>query len=452
MLQNPTKYASYVSPIKPQMFNIFDKSRRNLLILISFALLSFLGWYFYVPYRKAKQVESLLKNRQNFEGLLVAIEATAESLERYQNVIEPVQQSLQKAVAVARERQEFQTSVTTFTFSPDGKYFLTGYSNGRIQFWKPDGTPIGKSIQTYGTSTELGGIGRVATITFDSKSQQMLVSDYAGKMQIWDIKGRPLSKLWSGLAGAVLSPDGKTVVATGENGKVGVWDSQGNVLRSPKQAHWFPVTDIAFHPDGQMFVTGDAKGRIRRWTRTGQALNKLEKEGTNDNFTRLVFQPDGKSFLMFDRLSNSLLEYNLQEGWENRITKFSIPSEIWSFSLVWSADFNPNSEYLALSYENSMLQLWSTDGRTIGQAIKEQGLISTVKISPDGRYAAGEVQGEDYGTKLKLWEFPRETQVSNDWSTLLNQACERIKSHSKLLEPTTQTKKVVKICKTYAKE
>lgn len=435
------------------MFNISKKSRRNLLILISFALLSLLGWYFYMPYRKAQRVEALLKNHQNFEGLLVAIEATGESLERYQNVIEPVQQSLQKAVPVARERQEFQTGVTTFTFSPDGKYFLTGHSDGTIQFWKPDGTPTGKSIQTYATSTELGGIGSVATIAFDPKNQQLFLSDYSGKMQFWDIKGRPLSKLWSGLARAVLSPDGKIIVATGENGKVGVWDSQGNVLRSPKQAHWFPVTDIVFHPDGQVFLTADAKARIRRWTRNGQPLNKLQAQGMNDNATYLVFRPDGKSFLSYFSNLAQLREYFWQEDRFRDIGRLvrRLDNQIYAFA--WGADFSPNSEYFAIGYHGGALQLWSTDGKPIGLPIKEQGyFVKNVKISPDGRYAAGITDAEDSRT-IKLWEFPRETQVSNDWSTLLNQACERIKSHSKLQEPTTQTEKmVVKTCKTYAKD
>lgn len=292
------------------MFNISNKSRRNILILIGFVFFLVAGWYFYYPRwmlnRKVKEVESLLENNQTFEGLLVAIEATGASLERYQKLIEPVQQSLQKAVPVARERQEFESSIYTCTFSPDGKYFVTGHKDGTVRFWKPDGTPLEKSIQPWKVTNKKSAI---IGITFDAKSQKLLISNRDKKMQIWDVKGRPVSKPWSGILAGKLafSPDGKIIVAAGENGKVGVWDNQGNVLRSPKQAHWVPVTDIAFHPDGQMFITGDNLGRILRWTPTGKQLNKLEK-GRNDNSAYLVFRPDGESFLAFKTLFPPSLE------------------------------------------------------------------------------------------------------------------------------------------------
>lgn len=128
-----------------------------------------------------------------------------------------------------------------------------------------------------------------------------------------------------------------------------------------------------------------------------------------------------------------------------------------SYIIVRGADFSPNSKYLALGYlgspDNGALQLWSTNFVPIGQPIEEQSTVFKVKISPDGRYAAARVLSEDYKTKIKLWEFSWETEVLNDWSSLLNQACERIKSHSRLNNPTTQTEKmVVKTCKIYAKD
>jgi WD40 repeat protein len=62
-----------------------------------------------------------------------------------------------------------------------------------------------------------------------------------------------------------VSPDGKYLIAGGEDRAVSVWE----VGTMKRLAQWTaadgPITDVAFAPDGKTVAIGDAKGVVQVW-------------------------------------------------------------------------------------------------------------------------------------------------------------------------------------------
>jgi len=111
------------------------------------------------------------------------------------------------------------SNVNCMTFSPDGRYVLTGHDDGVVRVWQFD------------THRQIG----------EHKGHQGAV--------------RALS----------IAPDAPTAASAGADGLIRVWDlEKGPVFRVLK-GHEGNVTDVAFLPGGRQIVSTGVDGTVRRW-------------------------------------------------------------------------------------------------------------------------------------------------------------------------------------------
>jgi len=124
------------------------------------------------------------------------------------------------------------STVTSVSFSPDGKMFAVSGMDGRTSVWD---TATRKRLTTFADPGSFG----VETAAFSPDSEMLATSDINGKTYLWNLSTRTLA--------AVLANPGGTA--------------------SPEFSGKYrnAVVSIAFSPDGTMLATSDTNGSAFLW-------------------------------------------------------------------------------------------------------------------------------------------------------------------------------------------
>ena len=134
-------------------------------------------------------------------------------------------------------------------FSPDGKTFVTGLTNGEIRLWDA------ATLKTLGDP--IPNPGCIVGGRFSPDGKSILIACEDGSVRLWDLAAqKPLipplkhqSRLYD--RGLAFSPDGKTI-ATGSNDKtVRLWDIATGQPIGPILRHAWPVDSVAFVSSGK---------------------------------------------------------------------------------------------------------------------------------------------------------------------------------------------------------
>ncbi len=138
---------------------------------------------------------------------------------------------------------------STYAFSPDGEWVISGNKQGEVFLWSLIDQP---QLPTFMDSNP-------TSLTFSKKNDILVTGDENGWVRIWDQKS-------------------STVLDSFEAYKT---ETQ--------------VSSLAISPDGQYILTGSANGVIKRWNRTGREQNTFP--GPNGVLAHLEFSPDANTIL-----------------------------------------------------------------------------------------------------------------------------------------------------------
>ena len=129
--------------------------------------------------------------------------------ERLQHVGEPMKGQPPQDVNVVR-------------FTPDGKYIVSGQSDGKILMWDVTGRLVSDGMS--------GDQNAVQSLAFsnDNGGKWMVSGDSAGKVRIWDTSnqravGAPFAGNPSWLTSIAFSPDNEQIVSASYDGELHVW-------------------------------------------------------------------------------------------------------------------------------------------------------------------------------------------------------------------------------------
>ena len=145
----------------------------------------------------------------------------------------------------------------------------------------------------------------------------------------------------------LFSPDGETVVSTGFDGAVTVWDVESATPRETLRGHSAPVGQPAFSPDGATLYTASDDGTAIAWDLDGSRQLGRPFRFTDDR------APDS----LFDRHPGS---------------------------------FSPDGRLIAVGLAKRGIQLWSTTGlaRAGAPLLQTGGEVKALAFSPGGRALA----------------------------------------------------------------
>jgi WD40 repeat protein/serine/threonine protein kinase len=177
---------------------------------------------------------------------------------------------------------------------------------------------------------------------------------------------------------AVFSPDGKTVLTGGDDGRAKLWDvATGQPIGQPMY-HGGTVFAVAYSPDGRILLTGSADKKARRWdAATGQPIGSpISHEG---EVRAVAYSPDGKTFLTGSADHMARL-------WD-AATGQPICRPLPHSGSVIALAFGPDGKsFVTADYNSDTVQRWdAATGQPIGMPLRHDEFVRTVAFSPDGK-------------------------------------------------------------------
>ncbi|PSB65391.1 hypothetical protein C7B79_05660 [Chroococcidiopsis cubana CCALA 043] len=365
------------------------------------------------------------------ERLVLAIQATGQSLSEPNDVTAPVESSLLQVVQTdIRERNRFSSVGNVAAISPDGTRIVTGHSDGKLQLWNLQGQAIGNPFE--------GHTKAVWSVAFSPDGNYIVSGSDDNTIRLWNLQGQAIGKPFKGHTDIVnsvaFSPDGNYIVSGSRDKTVRLWNLQGQAIGKPFKGHTDAVCSVAFSPDGNCIVSGSDDNTIRLWNLQGQAIGKPFK-GHTKAVNSVAFSPDGKYIVSGG--DNTVRLWNLQgqaigKPFKGHLHTFSVLSvafspdgkyivsggdstvRLWNLQgqaigkpfkghtdSVYSVAFSPDDKYIVSSSRDNTMRLWNLQGQAIGKPFKgHTDAVHSVAFSPDGKYI---VSGDDYS--VRLWNL-----------------------------------------------
>jgi eukaryotic-like serine/threonine-protein kinase len=224
--------------------------------------------------------------------------------------------------------------------------------------------------------------------------------DRAARMNLaeWSARlSRPLARFTHPAPVVDLSfrPDGRTLVARGEDGALRSWDTETRRETDPPLDDGAGRGDLAraLSPDGRTLAAAAEDGRVvRSEVATGRRLGPVL---SHDSPVRAIaFSADARRLLTVTRDGRLHV-------WDPEVARVSdLPPE---GAAVVSLAVSPDGERFATGTDGGTVRLWDPATlRQTGQPYKLVGGVRALAFRPDGRALA---VGHDDGT-IQLWAIP----------------------------------------------
>jgi WD40 repeat protein len=144
-------------------------------------------------------------------------------------------------------------SITTVTFSPDGKLLASGGEDRTIILWNlENGQQSGAPLK--------GHIAPIAMLTFNPQGNQLVSSSYDNTLRFWNPQTHQeighISNEFTRTNGAVaFSPNGRYIAGITTTGSVTIWDSLTQQAITPPLSVPSPMSAMTFTPDNRHLAT-----------------------------------------------------------------------------------------------------------------------------------------------------------------------------------------------------
>lgn len=310
----------------------------------------------------------------------------------------------------AVEEVRARGSYTAMAFSPDGQLLVTATAEEPVQVWE---------VSTGRERSRLEDRGGANVLALSPEGALLATSRGEG-VDLWELaSGHKRAHLEHAgfLRALVFSPDGAWLASTGRDGTVRLWV----VATGREQRRWTvggAVQSVVFSPDGKRMAAGSERGAAFLWeVETGRQLLRLDHQGlpceeapqdgrTMCEMARLlgtqaalefvVFSPDGK--YLGTATSDAVVRV-----WDTESGRELESLRKRSTDQVKAVVFSPDSKALAIASGEPGARLWRlADGAEVF-TISEQGGVSFLQYSADGRYlmtlgGAGKLRIRDAAT------------------------------------------------------
>jgi eukaryotic-like serine/threonine-protein kinase len=302
--------------------------------------------------------------------------------------------------------------------------------------FSPSGTRIARSSRNGDFAVSDGATGATliraklpsksfSILAWNNDETRIAVGSNDGALRLVDVVEKRLLEpvLTHGgvITSAVFSPDGRTLVTTGDDDKVRIWDTDGRPLGEPL-SHDAVVRHATFCLEGQRIVSADQAGNLTFWdAKTGKRL-AIEKH-QDTQATALMVSADGRTVLTCNFQSPAKL-------WNAATGKLHATLTADRAVRTDYAAFSPDGRWAATAYDSGQVLLWDVGSGSRLEVEKEHlgRLVSLAFLGDTGLLLSwtdrdsirlwNRQNGEAVGTMLRRWINNRPV-VSPDGRSIL---------------------------------
>ncbi|WP_445635314.1 putative STAND NTPase 1 domain-containing protein [Nostoc sp. DSM 114161] len=362
------------------------------------------------------EVKGLLKSNQDLEALVKSIKAGKQLQQWWSLGVKPeteiqVKAALQDVVYTIKERNTLEghsDTVTSVSFSPDGKMVVSGSADGVVIIWNRNG----KKIKDFKAHEK-----KITSLGFSPNSQSILSASEDKTLKLWSLEGKEIAN-FKGHKEEItcfsFSPDGQKVISGSQDKTLKIWKLDGTEIKTFR-GHKQSIKSVTFSPNGQTIASISIGKIMKLWSLDGKETKTLNDAGDSVNFS-----PDGQTIVGQDN-GNIILRRS-----DASFIKLFYTSSSDKQSLVFSGDgktiYLPSFYYDDLLNKSNIVQtsiLQVNTGKTLNfEFAGHRNKITSVTISPDGKTIAS--GSEDKTVKLWNLESRNFQLLYNKGSTVIN--------------------------------
>jgi WD40 repeat protein/tRNA A-37 threonylcarbamoyl transferase component Bud32 len=272
----------------------------------------------------------------------------------------------------------------SIALAPDGRSLIATSQTGGLTWWDLRSREKTKTVAVEDgyRAVALSPDGRTAAIGLEGGVRLIDVRTGAARESGGTL---PTNPTW-----LLFSPDGKTLVSTGSDGMVTLWDVDPLAVRETLRGHSEVVWQPVFSPDGETLYTASNDGTVIAWD-----VTQRRRFGRQFTFARggggsgwpyeypARFSPNGR--LIAVGLKNKGIELR-DAGSLARVAPPLVPTG----GEVAALAFTPDGRTLAAVSQTGVATLWDTKSRSLLRRPFRVDRISAIgaSISADGTMLA----------------------------------------------------------------
>ncbi len=228
------------------------------------------------------------------QALFAAIKSGDTILESKQEVPWQTQRALMQSLEnpLRKVLEGHTADVLAAGFSADGRYVVTGSSDGTARIWEVESGQLVHSLE--------GHTDYVRAASFSADGRYVVTGSSDDTARIWEVESGQLVHSLEGhtdyVVAASFSADGRYVVTGSSDETARIWEVESGQLVHSLAGHTKGVWPAGFSADGRYVVTGSGDGTVRIWeVESGQLVHSLE--GHTDTVVAAGFSADGRYVL-----------------------------------------------------------------------------------------------------------------------------------------------------------
>jgi len=285
-----------------------------------------------------------------------------------------------------------QSRISSVSWSPDGKYIVTGSWDGTAKIWTFDHDTWQCTATLTGHTRAINSVswlqGKYIATGSDDKTAKIWAFDHDTWQCIATLTGHA-----NGIELIAWSPDGKYLATGSDDKTVKIWTIQDNqwqciaTLTDPND--W--INSVSWSPDSKYLATSFSDKTARIWNLNDQCIATLT--GHAGTIRSLSWSPDGKYIATGSHDDTAKIWTT-----DGKCIATLIGHTDWVMSVSWSRD----GKYLATDSHDDTAKIWTIGGQCIA-TLTGHGLNYTARSVwlLDDKYLAT----NSYGNVIKIWDM-----------------------------------------------